>query len=245
MTVDALDVRRAGLLYQAEDVLIQLEEPRVAPWLLQIDTDPVALASKLRAALAETRRAVTEDDEAQSELKARMQQKELELERARVWQAELRARLRRAAPGEPARRAVAELRTFTRNPAKRLASTLVLLHAASERLLELEPVLGPDVSAAALAASADALRAALILRRSANDEALAVTLRTGPAAVGAVEALRRVLREVRAVWRFARSVSRGALPPLNLATAKSMVLSRPGMRVVEEGPDVSGGGGPV
>ena len=36
MTVDALDVRRAGLLYQAEDVLIQLVEPRVAPWLLQI-----------------------------------------------------------------------------------------------------------------------------------------------------------------------------------------------------------------
>jgi hypothetical protein len=66
-----------------------------------------------------------------------------------------------------------------------------------------------------------------------NDAARAVTLETGPAATAAVEAVRQILREVRAGWRLARVLSNGELPPLNLAVAKGVVMSRPRARPVK------------
>lgn len=235
MTTDPLDVRRSGLVDQADEVVVQLGDRRAWPWLQSAGEDPADLLARLTTAARAARAAMVVADDRDKELGARRLAVQPALAEVRAWQVELRARLRRAPPDEVARRAVAELRGLVVHGGNRLIGALAMLNTTAERLRDHREALTVEVDVEALAARADVLRERLVMLQHRVDEATADQIRAGEQARSDVEHLRGLLREVRSVWRLAASLSGGTLPPLHLAMAKSGVSSRPGVREAARG----------
>lgn len=222
---DPLNARTDAIIEQAVFTALQIKLTTPAhPWLLKVGLDPETAPTRLRALAEEAR-----EREGQSRLRGRLAHLPWidvagVLPRVRQWQRVTRQQLHAAAP--EARRAVGEVRRALRPTAQRLAGTMTMLQGVIPTLQREADVLGSGVDVPAIVAEATTLLAALEQATSERGETADVHTAAAAVARRTTAALRTELRLIRRQWRYARDLSGGRFPELDLGIARADVASR-------------------